>query len=250
MVGFIIGWAIIIYIIYMVMNEDKRVQAEMAQKKAQKEREKREFEQQTSKKIRATVDKIPASKFYKELLPALKFQIQTDVKEYLGRAYDEYMRTPHATPNGFRPFAEMSLDRVAGYAIVTSDGVYYDRNSNMLIGSSLKWCKFKFDCSNHGYSKLDSIQQWALAWTLSKDLGYRSVEYRREGVDFRDSDYKHLCIPCRDTLSDAIDYLKRAKSEKIYIDLQLLESAPYLDSLIDLETERLQNSGISYKSPF
>lgn len=258
MIGTIIFLVIAALIIYAVID-DKKTQKEAARKKAQEEQEKREFERQTAQKIQTTKSRVLNSTFYRELLSELKMQIQKDMRNRLTKRYDEYMKKPGAIQSGFRSFAEQNyLYTALGDIAVTPEGIYYRTDSwHAIMESDLNWCEFQFNCSKHGYSNLDPIQQWALAEMLSKEVGYKLTYYRPNRVDFRDED-SHNYVRCSDTATDAANYLNLTKEcanrhyggEEVYIDLLPSVGTSYLSQLMDSEIERLQNSGISYKSPF
>lgn len=269
MVGIIVFLAIVVFIIYAAIN-DKKKQEEAAQKEAQekalRESEKRKFEQQTAQKLQTTESRVSGSDFYRELLFELKTQIQNDTRNYLAKRYDEYMKKPGALSSDFKPFTyKDGLSEALGDIAIMADGIYYHKLYRQYHyfsighGSSCfepERCEFQFVCSKHGYSNLDSIQMLALAQVLSKDLGYQITTYRESQCkSFRDPEEDR--IPhYHNTPECTVDYMRFAEKNSqdrygICIDLLPCSETGYLGQLIASEVQiLLQNSAISYKSPF
>ncbi len=259
MVGIIVFLAIVVFIICAAIN-DKKKQEEAAQKeaqkKAQKAQETREFEQQTAQQIQTAASKISDSLFYKELRSYLNARIQKDMKEYLFEKYNEYLKTPNALPSKFNPFSGWTyLYDAVGNIVITPAGICYSHGL-ITVPLSAYQGKIQFSCANHGYSNLDAIQMWVLAQRLAEDFGYQLVNYRNA------CRYpKWSCEKSPNTLKDAVDYLHMTQKysqipsdqggkEPIYIDLLPLAGTAYFNHLIRSEIYSLQNSAISYKSPF
>lgn len=242
MIGTIIFLVIAALIIYAVID-DKKTQKEAARKKAQEEQEKREFERQTAQKIQTAVDKISESDFYKRLLPGLKIQIHKILKEYLKEKYDWFMKRPHAISSQFNPFSEQyDWPRELGRIVVTAAGVYYSK-WKICDRYDFERCEFQFVCSENGYSNMDSIQMVVLAQKLSEDLGYRVIE----GRDIEDE--------CRFAFGDNalrnVEHCMGMANKGVCIELCPCYKAGYFGQLMDSELNLLlQNSNISYKSPF
>lgn len=250
MIGFIIFLVIVVGIIYLVIDDKK--EREKAQEKA------RQKEQQTVQKIQTTEPRVLSSAFYKELLSELKIQIQKDMRNYLMKQYDEYMKKPGAMQSKFQSFAKQSrLYPTLGDITVTPSGVYYRKDGHTIEKQNLMICTVQFECSKHGYSNLNPIQQWTLAELLSKEIGYKLMFYRLYRANFRDENGSGY-VRCSGTAKDAVDYLDFTKKhanqpygrDEVYIDLLPSIGNGYLGQLMDSEIQRLQNSGVSYRSPF
>lgn len=260
---FLVIAAFVIYAIITEKKEQEETARKEAQEKALKESEKRKIEQQTAREIQVIESRVLGSDFYKELLSELKTQIHGDMRNYLTERYNEYMKESGAIQSEFQSFAEQNhFYTTLGDITVTPEGIYYNSDysayswGQTITKDRLKWCKFQFNCSKHGYSNLNPIQQWALAEKLSRELGYKLTNYRPGNVNFRGVDENdYVC--CNGTEKDAVDYLNFTKEcanrfyrVEVYIDLLPSTGTNYLSQLMDSEVERLQSSGISYKSPF
>ena len=250
MIGNIIFLVVAVCVVCAVIDDIKS-KKDAVQKKAQEEQEKREFERQTVKQIQENASRVSESTFYKKLLSELKLQIQKDVRIYTPKAYNEYMKTPGAIPSKFKP----NIFATVGHITVNACGVYYCRNTRYIYFTNLNFCEFQFNCSEHGYSNLNSIQVWALARVLCEDLGYEFSAYRDDFSIMADDTGFYSCA---DTPECAVKYLKwsakfsnrSSNRDGIHVDLCPHSGTGYLTQLIDSEIQRLQNSGISYKSPF
>lgn len=250
MIGTIIFLVIAALIIYAVID-DKKKQKEAAREKAQKEAQKKQEERNTEQQIQAATSRILSSPFYKEVRSCLQEQIQKDIKSYLAKNYNEYMKSPGAKSNCFNPFSnDENLFIALGDIEITPENIHYVHRTlsgPLLPGetSCVGLCEAQIDFARNGYSNIDAVQMWVLAQTLSKDLGYQLM--------IGDEDFKL----CGGTLEEAVMYLELIKSKQsvyrrqVYTHLRPQRGTAYIGQVIDSELQLLlQNSNISYRSPF
>ncbi len=263
MVGIIVFLAIVVFIICAAIN-DKKKQEEAAQKearkKAQEEQEKRKLEQQTAQKIQAAISRVEQSDFYKKLIVDLREYIQKDMQIYLKKTYREYIKTPGTIPSQFASFSdiEKNLSIILGDIEIMPSGIHYAHHTGVFLlqsDPSDGLCDIQVDFAKNGYSNMDPFQTWALAQKMSDDLGYRVTSYYvPNGTDDRS---------CENTRMDviAIRYLKmvqeysqttysRGWTSPVHIRINPYFVTDYLKQYILSEIRLLQNSSVSYKSPF
>lgn len=270
---FIVVIAIIaIGIVAIIKKDEQKVRQEeekKAQEQAEKARKEREYEQESCRQIREVASKIPESAFYRELLSSLKEQIGKDVKLYFAWAYGEYMKTPGARPENFRTYLAKAHNKyvkeyraepgkfrpfpdheglilASAVFAVTPDGVYakpHDKNYRVSF-EMLQYCEFQFSCEKHGYASLSQIQVYALAQTLSMDLGYKMACFRKS-YNWLDRDDFWTCKE-----SAYRKKIEEDPNQKFYIDLEPAGETGYLAQVIESEIRKLQASSISYRSPF
>ena len=265
MVGIIVFLAIVVFIICAAIN-DKKKQEEAAQKearkKAQEEQEKRKLEQQTAQKIQVAISRVEQSDFYKKLIVDLREYIQKDMQIYLKKTYREYIKTPGTTPSQFASFSDSDIEKnlsiILGDIEIMPSGIHYAHHTGVFrlqSDPSDGLCDIQVDFAKNGYSNMDSFQTWALAQKMSDDLGYRVTSYYvPNGTDDRS---------CENTRMDviAIRYLKmvqeysqttysRGWTSPVHIRINPYCVTDYLKQYILSEIRLLQNSSLSYKSPF
>lgn len=261
---FVVAVAITFYIVLnnVVLNNHQQQEAALRKSKEQERVQARQewreekLEQQTAQQVQTEASKILNSTFYQELLASLKEQIHTDMKAYLAKTYQVYIKAPGSTPNQFNPLADVKdhLSNILGQIEVTPGGIRYAHQMDLILCSSFSSNprEVQISFAKNGYSDIDALQTWALAQNLSHDLGYQLTTCYISDVSDKLS-FEH-------TPKDAVRYLKFAQDHTpapnqggvapVHIRL-FPHSIPIdLDQLIHSEVLQLQNSGISYKSPF
>lgn len=240
----VIGIIVILIIVFVIGNEKEKQKAHRkaeAQARAQAQKEREAFQL-----IQEEVLKIPNTEFYNRLLHSLKTQIQKDVKAYLTNTYNEYMKTPSADSAKFKPFDdETCLGLAAGDIIIRVKEIYYYQAHCIILSCRPEWrSEMNIEFSKNGYSNLTPIQMWALARTLSKDLGYQLTQCCHDGNDdWRISDTPH----------DAAIYRKITEerpNRNLELRIEAINQTGFIGQLINSEIQCLRSSGVSYRAPF
>lgn len=263
MIGTIIFLVFVAVIIYTLMSDNKK--QEEARKKAQKEREKQKelrLEQQVAQQIQAAELKVSNSEFYQKLLSCLIDCIQKDIKTYLAKSYKEYIKNPGAAPNHFDPLADKKefLPGVLGDIDITLGSIHYGHNLGLLLSSTRtssfdSFCDIQVDFARNGYSDMNPLQIWAFAQRLCRDLGYQFVFFHVSNGGDEEP------ISCKNVQKDAVRYMNLTQEyanaisnpgQKTSINIRIRPHfiTDDFSRVIIAETRRLQNSGISYRSPF
>ena len=261
MIGTVIFLAVAAVIIYLI-TEDEKTKKEAARKKAQEAQEKQRLEQQVAQQIQVAELKISNSEFYQKLLSCLNDCIQKDIKTYLAKSYKEYIKNPGAVPNRFNPLADKKefLPDILGDIDITLGGIHNGHSLGLILRSTRtssldNRCDVQVDFARNGYSDMNPLQMWAFAQRLSRDLGYQfEFFYVSNGGD-------EESISCENIREDAVRYMNLTQryvnaisnqEQKTSVEIRICPHfiTDDFNRVIDSETCRLQNSGISYKSPF